>query len=67
MTIASFYHPEYLFLVEPIAKREDNEDVLFKLDDKRYAVVHQTYKKEDELQWPHTVICTWEESLNLEA
>ena len=49
--------------VEAVAKRDDDDDVLFKLDEDRYAIVHLTYNKETDPQWPHTTLCAWDEFL----
>ena len=42
---------------------DDDDDVLFKLDEDRYAIVHLTYNKETDPQWPHTTLCAWDEFL----
>jgi hypothetical protein len=44
--------------VESIARRQDRDDVLFKImeGETKYAVVHLTYNKETNPQWPHTTL-----------
>ena len=47
-------HQLHKIKTETIARREDCDDVLFKLLDgtERFAIVHLTYSKESDPQWP---------------
>jgi hypothetical protein len=44
--------------VTVVGRRSDNDDVLFYLGDAppRFAVVHLTYRQENDPAWPHTVL-----------
>ena len=50
-------HPLHKVNCEPVAKRIDNDDVLFRINPHlcEYAVVHLTWsgKKEVDSKWPH--------------
>jgi hypothetical protein len=39
-----------------IARREDRDDAMFDLGDGRFAVVHLTWQRETDPQWPSTRI-----------
>lgn len=61
-------HPLFDKKVEAIATRADCDDVLFQLEEGKYAVVHLTWKGKTEENpiWPATRICddwemVWEE------
>lgn len=47
-------HPLYGVSVKVVARRQDCDDVLFRLGDSsgRYAVVHLSYQKEKDPRWP---------------
>jgi hypothetical protein len=48
--------------VVAVARREDNDDVVFWMSDiKRYAVVHLTYLKETSSEFPRTKLFTLSE------
>jgi hypothetical protein len=38
--------------VRAVARRRDNDDVAFKLDDGRLCVVHLTWRAETDPEWP---------------
>ncbi len=48
-------HPLYRQKAEAIGRRIDNDDVLFRLRDRRYAVVHLTWRRERSEDWPWTI------------
>jgi len=53
-------HPLHGVSVRTIARRQDCDDVLFKLLDGsgRYAVVHLSFQKEKDPQWPECHLFT---------
>ncbi len=48
-------HPLHRQKAEAIGRRIDNDDVLFRLKDWRYAVVHLTWRRERSEEWPWTI------------
>lgn len=51
--------------VRSVARRKDNDDVLFYLpgNDVQFAIVHLTYSKETDPKFPHTVLLSTIEEL----
>jgi hypothetical protein len=51
-------HPLFGLLVAALAKRRDQDDVLFQISDGRVAEVHLTWRmqQEPDPRWPNTVI-----------
>ncbi len=51
-------HKLFGLSVVALARRQDEDDVLFEIDDGRFAEVHLTWRKdrEPDARWPHTTI-----------
>ncbi len=54
----SMAHPMFRLPAVALAKRQDQDDVLFGLDDGRVAEVHLTWRRnrENDARWPRTTI-----------
>lgn len=65
-------HPLYRMKVALIGRRQDNDDILLELEDRRIAVVHLTWKGRAESgSWPSTRIYQdkrefWEKAMKLD-
>lgn len=55
-------HPLRFLDPKSVARRQDCDDVLFTLSDGRLAIVHLTWRRETNPNWPaYTIVSDWSE------